>query len=70
MKRQKVLSPNIRSIGWSSDYNVLEVEFINDFIYQYYYITKSKYLNLMHSPSIETGLLYLGKIHPYRRVFP
>ncbi|TQB17999.1 KTSC domain-containing protein, partial [Enterococcus faecium] len=49
---------------------VLEVEFINDFIYQYYYITKSKYLNLMHSPSIETGLLYLGKIHPYRRVFP
>lgn len=66
MFRQPVSSSRISSVGWEND--VLEIEFKNGAVYQYYNVTHSEYVNFMNSPSLGSALSKLDKIHPYRRV--
>lgn len=66
MNRQNVSSSRIRSVGWEP--NVLEVEFHDGAVYQYYGVTQSEYSNFMNSPSLGSALSKLDKIHKYRRV--
>lgn len=66
MIRQRVFSSRISSVGW--DNNVLEVEFKNGAVYQYYDVTHSEYLNFINSPSLGKALSLIDKTHSYRRV--
>ena len=49
MKRQTVSSSNVKSIGFEN--SILEVEFLNGRIYQYYGVPESIYLLLMNAAS-------------------
>lgn len=51
MERQYVLSSNIASIGFDPDNMILEVEFLNGAVYQYYDVPQSIYEGLMGSPA-------------------
>lgn len=66
MIRQKVFSSRISSIGW--DNNILEVEFKNGSLYQYFNVTRIEYLNFINSPSLGKALSFIDKTHPYHRV--
>lgn len=66
MKRSPVSSSRIRSIGWED--NVLEVEFHNGSVYQYYAVAASEYMEFRSSPSLGSSLSRLDKIHRYRRI--
>lgn len=46
MNRQKVLSSNIFSIGYEEDSSVLEIQFQNGGLYQYFNVSKSLFLGL------------------------
>lgn len=66
MLRQPVDSSRISSVGWEN--NVLEIEFKNGAVYQYYNVTRIEYIDYMNSPSLGSALSKLDKVHPYRRV--
>ncbi len=66
MYRQSVSSSRIRSIGW--DNNVMEVEFHNGAVYQYFNVTASEYSAFLASPSLGSALSRLDKVHRYCRV--
>lgn len=66
MNRQLVSSSRILSIGWSG--NVMEVEFHNGAVYQYYDVSQAEYQNFLSSPSLGSALSKLDKVHRYRRV--
>ncbi len=66
MQRQYVSSSRIVSIGWEDE--VLEVEFKNGVIYQYYNVSHSEYIDFMNSPSLGSALSILDKRHPYRPI--
>lgn len=51
MNRQKVLSSNISSIGYEEESSVLEIEFVNGGLYQYFSVSKSLFLSLMSATS-------------------
>lgn len=51
MERQYVSSSNIASIGYDASDMVLEVEFLNGAIYQYYDVPQSVYDGLMSASS-------------------
>ena len=50
MKRKKVKSSNIKSIGFK--HNILEVEFLDKNVYRYYGVDEELYENLMKSESV------------------
>lgn len=66
MQRQQVVSSRIRSVGWCD--NVLEVEFIDGTVYQYFNVSYTEYRSFMCSPSLGKALSVLDKKHPYTRV--
>lgn len=66
MQRQKVVSSRIRSVGWSN--NVLEIEFHDGSVYQYYNVSQMEYSSFMSSPSLGHALSILDKKHKYSRV--
>lgn len=66
MQRNPVSSSRIRSIGWEG--NVMEVEFHNGAVYQYYDVTQPEYQQFLSVPSLGSALSKLDKIHRYRRV--
>jgi len=66
MYRQSVSSSRISSVGWEND--VLEVQFHNGAIYQYYNVSRSEYLNFMNASSLGSELSRLDKIHRYQRI--
>ncbi len=66
MQRQPVLSSRISSVGWERD--ILEVQFKNGAIYQYYGVSYDEYIAFMNSPSLGSALSKLDKIHLYNRV--
>lgn len=66
MIHKRVLSSRISSVGW--DNNVLEVEFKNGAVYQYYDVTHSEYLNFINSPSLGKAISFIDKTHSYRRI--
>ena len=51
MERQRVISSNVRSIGYDSASSTLEVEFINDGLYQYFNVPGAVYAAFMRAPS-------------------
>lgn len=66
MIRQRVFSSRISSVGWNN--NVLEVEFKNGAVYQYYNVTHSEYLHFINSSSLGRAISIIDKTHPYHRV--
>lgn len=51
MNRTNVSSSNIASIGYDSDRRVLEVEFLNRSVYQYFSVPEYLYNGLMRADS-------------------
>lgn len=66
MERHVVSSSRIRSIGW--DNCIMEVEFHNGSVYQYYDVSQTEYQRFLLSPSLGSALSKLDKVHKYRRV--
>ena len=51
MQRQNVTSSNIASVGYDSNQNKLEIEFLDGGIYQYDNVPQSIYCSLMSASS-------------------
>ena len=51
MKRIPVKSSNLKSVGYDEKTTLLEVEFLDDSIYQYSRVPKAVYLELMNAQS-------------------
>jgi hypothetical protein len=51
MKRKPVQSSNISSIGYDEATSTLEIEFLNNSIYQYFDVPKEIYNELMQAES-------------------
>ncbi|HLP90779.1 MAG TPA: KTSC domain-containing protein [Nostocaceae cyanobacterium] len=51
MQRTTVSSSNIASIGYDAENRILEVEFLNSSVYQYFNIPQSLYQGLMSASS-------------------
>lgn len=51
MERESVTSSNISSIGYDSDSETLEIEFLNGSMYQYFDIPEQVYQELMAADS-------------------
>lgn len=66
MQRTSVSSSRISSIGWEKD--VMEVEFHDGAVYQYYGVTLAEYQNFLNAPSLGSALSKLDKIHRYKRI--
>lgn len=66
MDRQYVSSRRIQSVGWEN--NILEIEFKDGAIYQYYDVSESEYRNFMNSSSLGSELSRLDKIKRYKRI--
>jgi len=51
MKRKEIKSSNISSIGYDKKSQILEVEFSNGSIYQYWPVEEKRYKNLIEAES-------------------
>ncbi len=51
MERKSVTSSNITSIGYDENTSSLEIEFLNNSIYQYFDVPQHIYLGLMQADS-------------------
>ena len=69
MPRRPVRSSDIASIGYDAQSNVLEVEFLNGAVYQYYQVPQAVYEGLMNANS-HGGYLaaHVKGVYQYRRV--
>ena len=64
-----VSSTNVRAIGYDSQTETLEVEFVNGRVYQYYGVPDQIHAQFMEAPSKGQFLNYYVKNHyPYSRV--
>ncbi len=69
MQKQLVASSNVRSIGYDSPSQTLEVEFLNGTIYQYYGVPQFLYTEMMNASSKGQFLhMYIKNQYPYSRV--
>jgi len=69
MRRTPVSSTNIRSVGYDSSSQTLEVEFHNGGIYQYYGVPSSVYQGLMNASSHGSYLAqHIKDRYRYRKV--
>ena len=66
MYRQPVTSSRMSSVGYEN--NVLEVEFKNGSIYQYYNVSEQEYISFMTSGSLGRALSIIDKKHQYKRI--
>ena len=69
MERQYVQSKDLKSVGYDSENNTLEIEFNSGGIYQYLNVPNVVYLNLLSASS--HGKFFHAFIkgkYPYRRV--
>ena len=66
MNRHPVSSSRIANVGWEND--IMEVQFHNGAIYQYYNVSQDEYTAFLNSPSLGSALSRLDKIHRYSRV--
>lgn len=66
MHRMPVESTRINSVGWEN--NVLEVEFKNGAVYQYYDLSESEYYSFLSSSSLGHQISVIDKTHRYSRV--
>ena len=60
MKREEVVSSNLKSVGYDPKGQVLEMEFQNGRIYQYHQVPREEYEALMAAPSL--GRYFLDNI--------
>lgn len=67
MNRRPVSSSRIANIGWEN--NVMQVQFHNGAIYNYYVVTSSEFDSFMKSPSLGSALSRIDKTHRYERVY-
>jgi len=69
MQRVKVNSSNIDSIGYISESSILEVEFLNGYIYHYYDVKVEVYNSLKNAESHGKFLnTNIKGIYKYKRV--
>ncbi|MCY3962166.1 MAG: KTSC domain-containing protein [bacterium] len=69
MRRDQVSSSNIRSIGYDTGSQTLEVEFLNGSVYQYYGVPTFLHDEMMRTPSKGRFLnQYIKNAYPYSRV--
>ncbi len=66
MQRKLVNSSRISSVGW--DNNILEVEFKNGKVYQYFNVSFSEYQDFINSSSLGSALSILDKQHKYKPI--
>lgn len=66
MVRNLVSSSRMKSVGWEN--NVLEIEFHDGAVYQYFNVSSSEYFTFINSPSLGHALSILDKQHTYMRV--
>lgn len=68
MKREKVESSVLKSVGYDKRREVLETELVNDTLYEYYQVPSSEYINLMMASSL--GEYYNRRIknYPYKKL--
>ncbi len=52
MVRQPVSSSNVRSVGYDPESNMLEIEFNNSSVYQYFSVPENVYVNLIGTHSV------------------
>ena len=52
MQRVSVVSSNIAFIGYDEEARILEVEFRNGAVYQYYDVPPAEYAGLIHALSL------------------
>lgn len=68
MKRQKVRSSSIRSVGYDAAGHMLEVEFRNGNVYRYFDVPPLTFDELIHAPSLGRYMNFVIKERfPYRR---
>ena len=69
MQHYSVSSSNLKSVGYSAEYQTLEIEFVNGAIYQYYNIPKNIYEELMQASSKGKFVhQQIRNAYPYSRV--
>ncbi|MBK8945396.1 MAG: KTSC domain-containing protein [Ignavibacteriae bacterium] len=51
MERKHVNSSNLKSVGYDNSSNILQIEFLNGGLYEYYNVPESKYNGLMNATS-------------------
>ena len=69
MDRNQVSSSNVRSIGYDSDTQTLEVEFLSGWVYQYYGVSEFLYEQMMQAHSKGQFLnQYIKNAYAYSRV--
>ena len=69
MNRNQVASSNVRSIGYDTTTQTLEVEFHSGWVYQYYGVPESLHQEIMRVPSKGQFLnQYIKNAFPYSRV--
>lgn len=66
MYRQPVNSSRMISVGYEDE--VLEIEFTDGAIYQYYDVSEQEYINFIGSGSLGRALSILDKRHRYKRI--
>ena len=64
MKREKVESSVLKSVGYNKEKKILETELVNETIYEYYKVPIYEYTNLIKSSSL--GEYYNKHIKKYR----
>ncbi len=69
MNRNQVASSNVRSIGYDTTTQTLEVEFHSGWVYQYYGVPEHLHQEIMSAPSKGQFLnQYIKNDFPYSRV--
>ena len=69
MKRKPVVSSNLKSVGYDLNTRILEIEFHNGSVYQYYEVPSNVYEGLMKAPSHGKFFhAYIRNLYRYRRI--
>jgi KTSC domain len=69
VRREPVVSTNLRSVGYDEDPQTLEVEFANGEVYEYQSVPEAVHRSLMQAPSKGTYFnRYIKERYVFRRV--
>lgn len=69
MKKNKVMSSNIDSIGYDRNNNILEVKFNNGAVYQYNGVTAAIHRSLMMAKSVgEFFAKHVKNVYPTKKL--
>ena len=69
MERTPVTSDKVTSIGYDKQAEILEIEFINGSVYEYYNITPRLYKQLMKAPCLDRFLnTEIKCAYPYKLI--